>query len=67
MHHVITQKELFEIAQVKQKGRLMQWLNEQGIRYKLAANGEVFTTPLQLNASFTDDQDEAIVFGYGQD
>ena len=66
MHHAITQKELFEIAQVRQKSRLIQWLNEQGIRYKLAANGEVFTTPLQLNTSFTEEQDEAIVFGHGQ-
>ncbi len=66
MRDVFNQDELFEIAEVKQQSKLINWLNQRGIKYSFTGKRRVFSTIDQINAHFTDSETHAIEFGYGQ-
>jgi len=63
----VNQSELFDIAQVKQKNKLIEWLNKNQISYRFTnageVKGEVWTTQKQIDDSFDGAKKEVIRFG----
>ena len=64
-NEIITEERLKEVADVKQRTKLIDWMNENRIPYKYSAKRRVFTTIDQLNKCFTSpiETNETIEFG----
>ena len=57
---IITETDLMEVAQVKSRAALRQWLEQHSIRYFTGRNGRISTTRYYLN--HPDDGRDAVGF-----
>lgn len=63
MHTILNQEQLFEISETGKKTILIEWLRDNGIKYKLTRKGKVITSLKAFNDSFEEEVSEVIDFG----
>lgn len=63
MNELLTSEQLSEWAACKQRARLIRWLNENRIAYRLNAKGEPVSTLKAVNDSLSGElDDEKVAF-----
>lgn len=59
---LVTTSELYEWAECKQPAKLIAWMNENNIPYRLSRKGKPITTVDAINGSLKTEQQDEIDF-----
>ena len=62
MNQLVSTVELIEWSEIKQKGKLIEWLQDNHIAYRLNREGKPITTVDAINDSLKTTEDERIDF-----
>lgn len=62
MSELIEREELANWIKCKQRAKQIRWLNENGITYRLDAEGYPITTKTAVNASLMQEDNDKVAF-----